>query len=709
MILPPPGSDPRIIADFVDRVVRESEQDDRRVCWAPEAERALNLYIGNHYDTPAPADQIRLILNRIQNCIISLVAIQAGDEPKITFTPRETGDPPLVYLNTKLPEVQQLIQELIGSGAVFDPMQPLPQQLAQVVEQRVEAGEVIKAQAAAMGQPAPPGLLPKEAIVEVTDQTASQALQTVFDGMWEECDAHMVFAENIMNKNIVGWQPTLFEFNDDEKRHVLTNVHPKQVFVDPLYSDSSRWQYAIYDQLVSIDEAKAKWPRLSKQLDLVAKEGTPQPVGHRTYDSAAQYQKNYQRHMVIVRTAWFRFQPYPMDPEHALDSGKLAELQTGYEQPPLDAASADPMNPAPAEPKPTTGYFAPGTPTDETGMVAPGAEQVTPDHPSWPMRQGIREIIIVANEMARDQECEHADIPLPTNRNIPIPFSPYGQGEPKRLEGVQMAINRLLSSVVTHQAYNAYPPELIPQAVLDRLDKSLQKARSKPGQRFAIPADLVTLVQGDLKKLLQTVDIPQLPTDFWKLLDLLLSLIDKEGNQADVTQGNASATWSGKTVENLQNAASQVIRGKSMFTEFYLKRLAKLMVHAIITRLDVDDWQRYVSRYPVQALQAIHDRAKSLYVDIAVEITSGSGAAKQAQTQNIVAARQMGVPISDPTLMEQLNLDPETELQKTLEWQRKLQVNAPAAANNPPAAAGPPKDTTSGGGAQGQTAAQPAA
>jgi hypothetical protein len=136
------------------------------------------------------------------------------------------------------------------------------------------------------------------------------------------------------------------------------------------------------------------------------------------------------------------------------------------------------------------------------------------------------------------------------------------------------------------------------------------------------------------------------------------------------------------------------------------------MVYNLVHRLGPEDWARYVSRYPIQAIAALHDRAKALDVDISVEIASGSGASKAADTQNIVAARQMGVPISDATIMERLNIDPDAEMQRGIESARKASLlaaaagGAPAVANNPNQN-GPPSGA--GPGNNGQQANAPAA
>jgi hypothetical protein len=781
MTIPPPGPEnAAAIAEFVDGLAIESTNDERRVIWLQEAERGLNLYLGNHFDggatfgqasqvtppgaTPLPEAQsaegrVKIVLNRIQNCIISLVAIQAGDPPKVTFTPRETGEQPLVFVNTENPQGTQLAEDLAGSGLVVpDPMtgeprpwdqtEPLPDASAQMIQQQIQSDELLAAQLAAMGQPPPDGMLTKDAIVEVTDQTASQALQTIFDADWESADGNYIFCENILNKNVLGFQPTLYEYDDAEKRHILTNVHPKHVYVDPLNTDSSRWQYAIYDQPISADEAKCRWPQLADLIEANKAQGALQWPGSTRQDLASMYQNYFRRDMVVVRTAWLRYQPFPMTPEEAAAAGKIqtrevpdeTQIQTapnaggtdaggsadsvrpvspngddrGGDAAPTDAAAGTAVQGLSAAPGgggsdvavPEGGQAAlsvgdnaddlgaaPVQPTRQAHFLPDTGAEVAPGGPGWPVRYGIRQVTVVLQTTVDDRECELGDnLPLPANRNVPIPFSPYGQGEPKRLEGLQLAINSVLSDVVTHQRYNAYPPEFVPASVADRMDGVLRKIRSQPGKRYIIPDSLLTQFQ-DIKKIVMTLDVPALPTDVWKLLDLLIQLIDKEGNQSDVMQGNAAAGWSGETVQALQNAASQIIRGKSMFTEFYLKRVARLFVHTITTRYTPADLRRYLTKYPVQAIEAFHGKFKSLDVDVSVSIASGSGASKQSETNNLIAARQNGVPISDPTIMERLNIDPDAEQQKQMDWARKQQAGAgavpmaaqAAAAGAPPA------------------------
>jgi hypothetical protein len=712
---PPPGTNPEGVAMYVDRLVKESMDDPRRQEWLLEAERNYQLYLGQHWTTATPDGEIRVILNRTQNAIVSLVSLQAGDPPKITFTPRESSDPPLFFLNTDLPEAEAIMAELgvdpltgmyqpmipdpaatnqpgqeargseedgfgqpeqqtgvpsVEPSMVADPMEPprniqdpLPKRIGEMLKLRIEQERLIAATYAAQGLPSPVIPPPEDLIVEVNDSTSAQALQTLFDAKWEQSDSQATFVENVLNKNILGWQTTLIEFDDDIKSHVLTNVHPKHVFPDPLNTSSKRWAYCVFDQPISAAEAVTKWPHLAAKIMDVRRIGPLIYPGANQYDPANMFDQHYQREMVVVRTAWVRYQTYPMTREQAVKKGRVVQTQVPTGETQLIEQQQDEFE-LPTPPM--------EVPIMREALMADGQE-VDEANPLWPSRFGIRQITVIVGtgSVVDDRECEYPDIPMVVNKNIAIPFSTYGQGEPKRLQGLQMAVNRVLSAFVTFHAYNAYPPELIAESVVEMLGEELKDSRTKPGQRLTIP-DSLLIQLGTPEKIVMNLQQGQMTADFWRLLDLLVNYIDMEGNQADVIQGEASASWSGKTVDALQSAANQVIRGKAIYTEFYLKDMSEILVHNLLHRLEEDDWKAVVSRYPIQALRAIKDRLKQLDIDIAVEIASGSGATKRSELANQIAARQNGILVSDPTLLEAIGLDPDVELQKHQDWARKL-------------------------------------
>jgi hypothetical protein len=668
-LLPPPGTDPRAAAEFVDALLRESASDEHRSDFVAQASRGQDLYHGEHWTTPAVKGQLQLVLNRVQNCIVSLGAVQAADPPQLTFTPRETGDQPVHYLNTNLPESAAWVAQLQSLGV--DPVGPLPVQAAQQIKQQAQAEELFRNQQLAMGLPQPPAMTPKELLVEVNDRTSAEAVQTIHDALWEQACGQFVFVENCLHKNTLGLQPTLVEWNHETRQIELTNIHALQWFPDPL--KSRKGHYEIYDQPISADEAKAKWPAITKQIDERASQTLTWP-GSKSYDHGTLYDQHYERAMVVVRTAWIRHQPYPMDVQEAIDAGKVERrtVQTGnlVSEPTPEGAIISRM-------ETREGLFLAGS---EQELAPPELDEtgtLQAMDPAWPITHSTRQITVVAQETVDDRRCPFDVPPIAVNINLPVLYSPYGQGEPKRLEGLQLALNHVLSDIVDWQDYNAHTPEFVHEGVAAAMGPELKNCRALPGKRYIIPQNVFDLVQGDIQKLLMSLPPAAVPSDFWKLLQLLIELIDKEGNQSDVMQGNASSSWSGTTVAALQGAASQVIRGKSLYTEFYLKDLATLINHAIVHFMGPEDWAKYLGSMPVQAVQAFYDRRKRLHVDVSVEVRSGSGAGKQAEINNLVAARNAKVPVSDDTILERMKLDADAEQQKQLGRQAKGQAMMP--------------------------------
>ena len=669
---------PTAVAEYINSIVREAAQADRRLEWESDVDSDLQEYVGNEetraprvYDSasglyevlPHVSDKSRRIaLNRIQNSVISMAAIQAADPPKIEFSPRESGEPPVAFLNTNEPMAQQIAANWMSMGVPFDPMQPLPPELADDLQTQIAAAEQLRMQAMAAALPEPPGLLPKEVLVEVTDATAADWLQTIHEGMWEAANGQYYFTENTLNKCILGWQPTMVTFNRDLGHPELNNVNSMHVFIDPLATHPGRAGYMVWDEVICEEEALMRYPDAGTAIEMAASQSVNYP-GSKEYTTSSVYEQNFERRMVVIRHAWVKYQPYPMTPDEATATNivSIEQLGTGeFEQVPATDELGQPIADPTGQP-----VLAQGPEITRSAFIRSGNE-VNPGGPMWPQRYAIREIVVIGHEAVIDKQCDFEEFPIAVNVNIPIPYSPYGQGEPKRLKGLQEALNRTISAIVTHHDYTAFPPEFTHEGVVEAMPKEMQDCRTQPNSRISVPANLFDLVGGDLSKLTQILEVPQMGSDSWKLAEFLITSIDKEGNQAEVLQGQASGSWSGEAINSLQNAASQVIRFKSARSEYYLKHLARLFVHCITQLMTPEEAARWSSKYPPAIHAAFHSRAKSLAIDVSVEVSSGSGAAKQAETNNLVAARQGGVLISNDTILERLNIDPDAERQRRM-------------------------------------------
>lgn len=781
MRLPPPQAQAEDKVKYIDHLEDEAMNDPMRRAWERSKQRWLDLYTGNHFHASYPvttedygrepeelaprhsSTMVQIVYNRVMNAVLAHLAAQVGNAPKVVFNARESGEPPIYYLNgyVQNPFVQQMAMQM---GATDDRAQqaakiygsdhseaqnaamqagmsvPIQEPFVTQLKEMIDAGRVASMQARQAGMPVPQNIVPPEALVEVTDQTTAQFTQTVYDALWEQCGGIEAVNENILNKKIVGWQPTLFEsdrtkIDQGESPITLTNVEGSQVYYDPMTSSFRPPRYAIMREPVSVEEGCAKYPEAAAVVKQKSIEGS---LGNRLLRNGRMSRLAYVqfgRDVCVIRTLWIRDWPYPMDPDEAVAQGKvqIGEVPDESQMVMADAGQPTPNGggiPASAvsENSPaSTGLATTATVTDkpnartsdnapteevasesggtdlgtepsggDEGMVAgqgiamrsafihsDTGEEVTPNlpdgsvHPSWPIIYGIREIRDIERVVIFDQRCRLPDIPLPPNINIPVPFSPYGIGEPDRLDGLQMAINRVLSDLITFHRYNAYPPQVTHQAVADGIGSQLNKMRLQPNSVTHIPQIIADLLGGDLSKAIQFLDVGQMSPDAWKLLEFLVDAIDKEAGNTEASQGIAPSGSSGAWVANLQSAAAQVMQVTSMSTEAWMKKIVRLIVHFISNDMTVEDIQKYTSKYPPPILEAFHKRQKALYLDIGVEIQSGSAASKQGQTSNMIQAKQAGIPISDTEIMSRMNLDPDSQLKQQGDFnQKKLETGA---------------------------------
>ena len=706
MNVPAPGTDE--VLTFGDSIVQEAQRSDCRSFWQDKVDGWLQLYIGKNdssfrpYTTEAAPTvtgdtrtisgfERRIEVNRIQNAIASITIIQSGDPAEITFNAREHGEPGPVMLNESSPaavayaamtahDITQPVPEAIptarppmdGEQQAAPPPAAIPAwQLLEIAE----LGEMYKL----AGQPIPAPGLTKDDVVEINDATAADAVQIAFDAMWEDADGPYYFGDNVLNKTILGWQPTLVEFDAIARRMVLTNTNVKHTFLDPLNNAPGRRQYAIYDQFVPADELRAAYRDNPEAIDKIT---SAESVGNikapgTSYPISGIYEQTFERGMVVLRTIWIANQPYPMNDEEAMREGKITTtmLPTDEQVPVVDPVTGGPL---------VDGSMQPVTkPKMEEAFVFPdGGGLAEPESPNWPQKRAVREIRIVYGGSAAggghviyDGRCAYDRIPLCVNVNIPIPYSPYGQGEPQRLEGMQLAFNRLVSAIVTHFEYTAYPPEFVPMSVWERIPEALRDARTQPGKRIPVPDDLVERFGMD--KIIQTLAVPSMGADAWKLLEFLVSAIDKESHSSDVMNGSAPAGSSGEWVQSLQAAAAQTIRAKSQRTEAWLKEIAHLFFSVIVNELSVEELHSMCGKYSPAIWRAIKARLKRLNIDISVQISSGSASSRQAETQMLLAMRGANVMVSDEAIMKRANLDQTTETQRNLKAARMAGLGQP--------------------------------
>lgn len=761
---PAVNPDESTIVQYVDGLVQESLERSRGS--QDQARRNVNLYLGNHWLEVAPDDSAaRYVFNRIKTVLLSHAAIQNGQRPAITLLPRQSGRKGLCFIDTTvlasvLPlmktnaEIAANLQHIPPECMTPPPgvPAPLPREVYDMLEQAVEQGQMLVQQAKERKLP-PPKVIPPELIVEISDATFAEAVQLLFDAKWEECNADYYAITDSFYNGIVGWNHMFYRWDALAERHVLALCEFPQVFLDPTRTDISESQTAVWDYVLSEEQATAEFPEFSRIIDQDFTQGRVWPAGSYTYTYASIYaDTTFRRKMGAIRFAWVRNQPYPMSPEEALARGLIVkgfpyaaphtptgteaddehdddltegqsedsadsesgnedgreqstegagrsagvEDQPGSQQVHIDGNGgetvSDQSDLAPVEGGAVGGDASQGaqTPGDQppgvSAQPAPTAfllvqngqptHEVKPWGPGWPMRRGIRELVIIGSRLVEDRECLDPQIPLTHNVNFPRMYGPLGQGTPEDLELLNMAVNEVISDLIHHIRQEAFGTTIVAEELQKKNPEIAKEVYRRPGTVLTAPGDLMR----ELKEMLQTLQPPPASPDIWRFLTQLLDLIDKQGDMAQVLQGQASPGWSGDAIGKLQGAAQGSILFRAKRGETMLKYLGFLMLGGL-ERMSVEAMALAIPDYPIYVWDAFKVWWKQgITLDLHVEITSGGGAAKQQKSQQRIQAAQLGVQISQQTLQESLDLDPDKEQKNIQEWNAATQPTAPTTA-----------------------------
>ena len=310
--------------------------------------------------------------------------------------------------------------------------------------------------------------------------------------------------------------------------------------------------------------------------------------------------------------------------------------------------------------------------------------EVVPWGPKWPMRRGIREIIIIAGRRVADRECKTRNIPLTHNVNFPHMYGPLGQGTPKDLELLNLAVDSIISDLVWHVRKSAFPTGLVSDSLARANPDIPKELYNRPGTMLTIPDNVLA----QIKDYYAAMAPPPASPDIWRLLGQLLDLMDKQGNMADVLQGDTTAGMSGKLFADASNAAASVVMFQTKRAETMLKYLADLMLDGL-QQMSIESMHQSSPDIPIYVWDAFKEWWKrGLNLDITVEISSGGGQAKQQKTAQLLQAKQMGAQVADPYILESMNLDPDDQASRQRAW---VAENQPMIPQGGPVQAGPPQ------------------
>lgn len=626
-----------------------------------------------HYGAAqAPADG-SIIIQDIQNSVITQTDVQTKEPPTITLEPVDTEEPPIYFCTLDPATATRVGLQPQEFQAGTDPTgQPLPQQ--PLSPQSTFALQQLIAQQQ----------LPPSALIEIGISNITDFYQKIFNVIWQRSNPEAWYYENTLWNNVYGWVTTLYEFDDANKKHIFTNKSLRQVFADPTNSDIDKSAYLILDLDYDAEVAKALHPEWADDIEQYADPAGKITRPPNTLEMGSQVEDvaSFNRPMVTLTVAFLRDQPVLMPAEEAVAAGKLNKqsVPTGNWTHQRDADNPDQLNIVEETRDQLT------HPTTGAEVHPPGHDDF--DHTQWPTTRATRQITLIATKsIVLDDTASNYGvdgIPAALNVNIPILGKPYGIGEPFRLSGMQDGRTRIINATVEHAEYFRSPITEIPIEARQELPEEYQDGHAHPGMVVWARGDLLAKCPNGIARYLTP---PPLPPALMDIDDKLKREInDSNGNMASI-QGQApeqQSQLSGVAIGLIQNGAASMASFKAKKAQQMIARIAKLCFHSILTRMTPADFGQIIKKYPPSVLEYMHGQAQSLEWTVNVTVAAGAGTMLAQKKQEAVSNFKNQLQ-SRKTTQEVIGVDPSQEdqrMQSEAAEQARIQMQ-----NQPPAQA----------------------
>ena len=531
----------------------------------------------------------------------AILATSPSEPPRIKLTPVETGDPGL----------QIPIQTM-------DPMMPVQ-------------------------------------VVQINDLMVRKVYQKLFDVYWQRSRLDEILRRGRIWTRTKGWQFYQYGFDDERQVISLRTLSNVQCYPDRLQEFIRDFAHMGVDEYLDAGYAKDLYPHLREKIEEEKEEGIPATdIG--TATTPEKYDGTYQRDMICLTTFWFRFERMPMTPEEVSASGMFNEIEVptgemvpavGIDGEQLANEDGSPM----LDPENRMGFF------DQEG------NEVMPGSPEWPTRSYIREVQSIGGEVVSDRECEHWDIPILHDVHIPIFGRPWGIGDVFKLKKLQAAQSSMLDSIVKYTQVFGQPVRWLPQSVYNATKQVYHKAYIDPTMTMIVPDSLVQQFGGKLD-FGQTA--PQMNQALPQSYGILKSTMSEQSGYTQELRGIASdPEQSGKQTALLTQNATSLNEFMGRAEEDMLYRLARMILHSLVTRLEVPQLMRVCSEYPPEVLVEIINKARSMEWDIMVEVSTGTGMVNNLKRSVWFQDLQSGV-ISMQTYRELTGYDHEKEMSRQM-------------------------------------------
>ena len=621
-----------------------------------EGATATTLMLEEGHKQPASdvtdTGAIRAQLNRTSTSIMATTAAMTESPVDVRFEEVETNDPWLYSLKPKA--VGKL--RLMLSDPVFAAAMPIPI-LRGFTEQELAGEGFIDAARAewmqetmlnpANGAP----ILTDDDFHIVNDKTTAKVANTVFMNRWKEADTDFFAVEHLLYSQIFGFQPALFQWNFTQHTWDIENVHNLAVWPDPVKSSlMSKWDYVAMEHYIPLSKAVTLHglEDFAPALTKAAEKGKLVPPSEMASLPSAMREVDYQRRMVQVRTLWEKHQKLPMRLDEALRSGAVLER--------------------------------------DGGLVLPGGAEIQEGEEGWPDTFGIEQIRVLPqiNEQIDQMRCPYMVEPLIWTVNTPIMHSPWGLGEPYRLEDVQRAINRELTVLVNWSRYYAYPVTYIPASLYASLKARGFKAFIRPGRILPIndtQYDKLALRRGRVSL---TDEPPPMPRDRVGLLTLLLSEHDRLSGHVEALQGRTPGSQtSGKLFEQLRAEARGPLGLRAKFFENSMYRLARLAWDSMLKWMPDPVWVEMLNGYPPHVIEELRNRMAPNKFNITVSVSTTRGLSQQIAQDQSKELYSAGL-LDRQTVLEDMHRDPDPIIRR-IEQETQTELAMQTAAAQPAA------------------------
>lgn len=605
-------------------------------------------------------------LNKTQPGIHAFVHMAIKNPPVVSIVAACVGDQPDFYLSAPAPGVDYT--QPLNPGAVMA---------------LISAGTL------------------DDVAVRVDMDCVTEFYQSVFDVQWERARVDQFLRDNVLNTQIDGWQFSLYEWDDIDQKHLLSNPPPQQWFADPTESDVGKMAYLGFDWPMDATLAKRKYPQLTQAIDDAASyevylAGNAQNYSHVYTDPV------YKRGIVTVRTMWLRNQACPLTPEDAVGRGIVQQVKVPDQQQMLlgsgddaggdwNAAAQDPGDQGSGDDAGSSSQVGadlsagagPSPPMRDAYIHAETGEEVTPEHGSWPHKYCLRRTMSILNKTVDDAVASTWDMPVLRNVNVPTPRRPYGQGEPERIRSQQDDLNSVHDSTVVHAKRFKSPAIVGDLSIKEQLPEKFKDAYQDPGTLWW--ADFSTLAPGT--QAFQVFNPPPLSQSVLTVKNDLITAMDISSGYANELQGQG-ADLSGSAIAQRQAAASDTAGFRFLYFNETVWRLSRLMHYSHVTRMTVESLMRINRKYPAHIVAAIRAKAQDAEWDCKVQASADAGRMKAEKDAQTLEWLKAGV-IDMETARDLLNLDHSRIEQRINQQQRKQQAQAAVAGAPATAAASP--------------------